>query len=135
MSVNSVVLIGRLTHDPEIRFTQTGKKVANFSIAVRKRIKGQDGGDVDFFNICTWDSQADFVGDYLAKGRLVSIQGRLNSRKYFTNDGQQREVVEVVADIVQALDRPADTDAKDAIETVESVFESEDTESVEAASV
>jgi len=108
MSLNHVVLIGRLTADPTVRTTQTGKQVASFSIAVQRRFKGADGVDVDFFNISTWGNSADFVANYLGKGRLVSVEGRLQARKYTTQDGQQREVVEVVAESVQGLDRPRD---------------------------
>ncbi len=108
MSVNSVVLIGRLTRDPEVRTTQTGKQVANFSIAVSRRFKGQDGQDADFFSVSAWGNTADFVANYLGKGRLVAVEGRLQSRKYTTQDGSAREVVEVVAENVQGLDRPRD---------------------------
>jgi single-strand DNA-binding protein len=108
MSLNHVVLIGRLTRDPEVRTTSTGKQVASFSIAVQRRFKGQDGVDVDFFNITAWGNSADFVANYLGKGRLVAVDGRLQARKYTTQDGQTREVVEVVAENVQGLDRPRD---------------------------
>ena len=108
MSVNSVVLIGRLTADPTVRTTQTGKEVANFSIAVDRRFKGQDGVDTDFFSIVAWGASASFVSQYLGKGRLVAVEGRLQSRKYTTQDGSNREVVEVVAENVQGLDRPRD---------------------------
>ena len=113
MSVNHVVLIGRLTRDPEVRTTQTGKQVANFSIAVQRKFKGADGVDVDFFNVSTWGNSADFVANYLGKGRLVAVEGRLQARKYTTQDGAQREVVEVVADSVQGLDRPRDEQGYD----------------------
>jgi single-strand DNA-binding protein len=109
MSINRVVLVGRLTRDPELRTTQTGKSVCDFSIAVTKRIKPQDGSpDADFFRIIAWSQTADYVSSYLTKGRLVAVEGRLQSRKYQTSDGQNREVVEVVADNVQGLDRPRD---------------------------
>jgi len=109
MAVNSVVLVGRLTRDPELRTTSTGKNVCSFSIAVTKRIKPTDGSpDADFFNIVAWGNQADYVTNYLTKGRLVAVEGRLQSRKYTTNDGSNREVVEVVANSVQGLDRPRD---------------------------
>ena len=109
MSINRVVLVGRLARDPELRTTQTGKSVCDFSIAVTKRIKPQDGSpDADFFRIIAWERTADYVSSYLTKGRLVAVEGRLQSRKYQTSDGQNREVVEVVADNVQGLDRPRD---------------------------
>jgi single-strand DNA-binding protein len=105
--VNTVVLIGRLTRDPELRTTTTGKNVCSFSIAVQKRIKPQDGSpDADFFNIVAWNKDADYVVNYLTKGRLVAIEGRLQARKYTASDGSNREVVEIVANNVQGLDRP-----------------------------
>ena len=107
--VNSVVLIGRLTRDPELRTTTTGKSVCSFSIAVQKRIKPTDGSpDADFFNIVAWEKSADYVVNYLAKGRLVAIEGRLQARKFTGSDGSNREVVEIVATSVQGLDRPRD---------------------------
>lgn len=110
--INRVVLIGRLTRDPEHRTTTTGKSVCDFSIAVQKRIKPQDGSpDADFFRVNAWERTADYVSNYLHKGRLVAVEGRLQSRKYTASDGTNREVVEVVADNVQALDRPRDDGA------------------------
>jgi single-strand DNA-binding protein len=104
--LNSVNLIGRLTRDPEHKQTNSGKSVCEFSIAVGKRIKPQDGSpDADFFRVVAWAAQADFAAQYLTKGRLVSVGGRLHSRRYTASDGQQREVVEVVADSIQALDK------------------------------
>ncbi|MBS1717336.1 MAG: single-stranded DNA-binding protein [Armatimonadetes bacterium] len=102
-----MILIGRLVRDPELRTTSGGKSVTDFSIAVRKRIKPQDGSpDADFFRVTAWGQTAEFVSNYLNKGRLVVVEGRLQSRKYTTSDGQNREVVEIVADNVDALDRP-----------------------------
>jgi single-strand DNA-binding protein len=108
--INRVVLIGRLTRDPEApRTTTSGKSVMNFSIAVTKRIKPQDGSpDADFFNIVAWGQTAEYVANYLTKGRLVAVDGRLQARKYTTQEGQNREVVEIVAESVQGLDRPRD---------------------------
>lgn len=107
--VNRVVLIGRLTRDPELRTTGTGKQVCDFSIAVTKRFKPTDGSpDADFFRVNCWDKTAEYVANYLSKGRLVAVDGRLQSRKYTGSDGVNREVVEIVADNVQGLDRPRD---------------------------
>lgn len=109
MSINRVVLVGRLTRDPELRTTSTGKSVTSFSIAVDKRFKGGDGEDTaDFFRVSCWEKTAEFVANYLTKGRLVAVDGRLQSRKYTASDGTNREVVEVVAESVQGLDRPRD---------------------------
>jgi len=108
MSINKVVLIGRLTRDPELRNTTTGKQVVNFSIAVDDRFNRDH---TNFFNIVAWGQTADFVSKYLTKGRLVAVDGRLSQRKYTTQDGQDRNVIEVVADNVQGLDRPRDDGA------------------------
>lgn len=102
--MNRVVLIGRITRDPETKTTTSGTKVAEFSIAVDKR--GKDEG-ANFFRVKAWGNQAEYVGNYLSKGRLVAIDGRLEQRSY-EKDGQKREVIEVVAESVQGLDRPRD---------------------------
>ena len=102
--MNRVVLIGRLTRDPETKTTATGTKVAEFSIAVDKRGKDEVAS---FFRVKAWGNQAEYVGNYLNKGRLVAIDGRLEQRSY-EKDGQKREVIEVVAESVQGLDRPRD---------------------------
>lgn len=107
--INRVVLVGRLTRDPELRQTTSGKSVCDFSIAVNKRVKPSDGSpDADFFRVNCWDKTAEYVANYLAKGRLVAVDGRLSARKYTASDGTNREVVEIVADNVQGLDRPRD---------------------------
>jgi single-strand DNA-binding protein len=107
--MNRVVLIGRLTRDPELRTTTTGKNVVEFSIAVNKRIKPQDGSpDADFFRCKAWGQTADFVANYLTKGRLCAVDGRLEQRRFQGSDGQNREIIEVVAENVQGLDRPRD---------------------------
>lgn len=107
--MNRVVLIGRLTRDPELRTTNTGKNVVSFSIAVNKRFKPQDGSpDADFFRCTAWGSTADFVSNYLTKGRLIALDGRIEQRSWTDKDGNKRESVDVVAENVQGLDRPRD---------------------------
>lgn len=108
MSLNRITLVGRLTRDPELRTTSTGKDVVEFSIAVNKRIKPADGADADFFRVKAWGQTASYVGEYIGRGRLVSVDGRLESRKYTDKEGNSREIVEIVADHVNALDRPRD---------------------------
>ena len=111
--MNSVVLIGRLTKDPELRFLPgNGMAVSSFSIAVDKVLsrekkqelesKGQP--TADFINIVVWGKQAESCANYLAKGRLVAIQGRIQSRSYEARDGSKRYITEVVANRVQFLE-------------------------------
>ncbi|SRR5581483_6256391 len=110
MSINRVVLTGRLVRDPEMRTTPSGQQVVNFSIAVQKRIKPTDPNERDafFFRIVAWNKQAEFMANYATKGRMVGIEGRLEQRRYTGNDGIERETVEVIADNVALLDRPRD---------------------------
>lgn len=107
-SLNRVILIGRLTRDPELRTTTTGKSVVGFGIAVDRVFKSEGGQDVDFFNVSAWGKTAEFVANYLTKGRLVAVDGRIQSRKYQTKEGENREAFEIVAENVQGLDRPRD---------------------------
>ena len=110
--LNRVIIIGRLASDPELRTTATGKNVTSFRIAVQKKIKPADGSpDADFFSVTAWGQTAEFISNYVHKGRLVAVDGRLQSRRYTTQDGQQRDVVEIVADDVRALDRPREDGA------------------------
>ena len=104
--LNRITICGRLTRDPELRTTSTGKDVVEFSIAVNKRIKPADGADADFFRVKAWGQTASYVGEYIGRGRLVAVDGRLESRKYTDKEGNAREIVEIVADNVNALDRP-----------------------------
>lgn len=108
--LNRITLVGRLTRDPELRTTTNGKNFATFAIAVNKRIKPQDPNerDADFFNVKVWGQTADYVNSYLTKGRLVAVDGRIESRKYTDQQGNQREIWEVTADNVSGLDRPKD---------------------------
>ena len=108
MSLNRVVLVGRLTRDPELRTSGGGTAICNFTIAVN-RIRKSEDQDADFFNIVCFGKTADFVSQYLQKGRLASVDGRLQQRKYTTKDGQARDVVEILADNVQGLDRAPDS--------------------------
>jgi len=105
--MNKVVLIGRLTRDPELRFTAgTGTAVSTFTLAVDRSFKSKDGQrEADFINIVVWNKLAEVVANNLTKGRLVAVSGRIQTRTYEGNDGQKRYVTEVVAEDVQFLDR------------------------------
>ncbi|HCD42048.1 MAG: single-stranded DNA-binding protein [Bacillota bacterium] len=109
--MNRIVLIGRLVREPELRYTQTGIAVASFTIAVNRPFLNQKGQrEADFIDIVVWRNQAENCANYLSKGRLVGVDGRLQIRSYETADGQRRRVAEVVADRVEFLDRGRDSD-------------------------
>ena len=99
---NRAILMGRLTRDPEIRQTQAGKNVANFSIAVERRYGGQNGEErkADFFDCVAWDKSAEFIGKWFSKGRMILVEGELQNRSYVGKDGVTRYVTELIVDRV-----------------------------------
>jgi len=105
-SINQVILMGRLTRDPEQRTTTTGKTIVSFSIAVDR--VGQDD-TADFFNVTAWEKLGELVMQYLAKGRRVLVQGRLRQDSWEDKEtGKKRSNVEVTATDVTFLDGPSD---------------------------
>ena len=108
MSMNRVVLIGRLAREPELRLTANGTAVANFTLAVDRRKSSSEEQKTDFIRITVWDKQAENCQTYLGKGRLVAIDGRLQISKYRDKEGKDRTSAEVVAEQVQFLDRAPD---------------------------
>ena len=106
MSVNMAIVVGNLGKDPEVRFTQSGRAVANFSIATSESWTGQDGNPqerTEWHRIVVWGKQAESCGQYLAKGRQVFVQGRIQTRTYEDKTGNTRYITEVVAQRVQFL--------------------------------
>jgi len=102
--LNRIILIGRLTKDPELRYTPNGRAVAGFTLAVDRPFKNQQGErEADFINIVVWGNQAENCANYLAKGKLAAVDGRLQIRSFEGQDGQRRWVTEVVADTVRFL--------------------------------
>lgn len=101
--MNKVVLIGRLTQQPDARYTAGGKAVTSFSVACNYRA-GDGSERTDYIDCVAWDKLAETVGNHLSKGRLVGVEGRLSVRKYTASDGQQRRVYEVVVSDVHFLD-------------------------------
>lgn len=101
--MNQVVLIGRLCADPELRYTNNGTAVANFTLAVDRRFSKEK--QVDFINIVVWKAQAENCAKYIAKGSQVAVEGRIQTRKYQDRDGNNRTAFEVVANSVQFLSR------------------------------
>lgn len=103
--ISSVVLIGRLVADPEVRFTQNSIACCNFCIAVERSIKDASGQKItDFINVVAWRKLAELMGQYMKKGRLIGVVGSLQVRKYQTKEGENRTVYEVLADSIQFLD-------------------------------
>lgn len=105
--MNQFVGIGRLTRDPQLRYTTNGTPVGGFTIAVDRDYKNQQGErETDFIDVVVWRGLAENVANYLGKGRLVAVKGRLQIRTYESNDGTKRKVAEIVAESVEFLDRP-----------------------------
>jgi single-strand DNA-binding protein len=98
--MNQVVLMGRLTRDPELRHTQSGTPVATFSLAVDRGYTPKDGGErqTDFIDIVAWRNTAEFVCKYFTKGQMAAVTGRLQIRDWTDKDGNKRRSAEVVAD-------------------------------------
>lgn len=102
--LNKIILIGRLTKDPELKYTPSGVAVANFTLAVDRTFTNQqEKRDADFIPIIVWRKQAENCAKYLTKGRLVAVEGRLQVRTYDTQGGQRRWVTEVVAENIQFM--------------------------------
>lgn len=103
--LNRIVLVGRLTRDPELRYTAAnGTPVATFTLAVNRRF-GQQQQEADFIPIVVWSKQGEACANYLGKGSLVAVDGRLQIRSYEDREGKKRTVAEVVAESVQFLER------------------------------
>ncbi len=104
--MNTVVLIGRLTRDPELRYVPSGQPVASFTLAVDRSFTTEKGkGTADFIPIVAWRKSAELISMHLSKGRLVAVEGRLQIRFYEAQDGRRQKAVEVVANRIQFLDR------------------------------
>jgi single-strand DNA-binding protein len=107
-NLNRTFLIGRLTKDPEIRSTTNGTPVANFTIAINRRYRSQTGEikeETTYVGIVAWQKLAELCRQYLAKGRAVLVEGKLQNRNWETEDGQKRSTLEVRADRIEFLDR------------------------------
>ena len=110
MSLNRVVIMGRLTRDPELRRTQTGTAVTSFSLAVDRDFKSRESGEkaTDFIDVVAWRQTAEFVCQYFAKGRMAVVEGRLQIRDWTDKDGGKRRSAEIVADNVYFGDSKRD---------------------------
>jgi single-strand DNA-binding protein len=105
--LNKVMIIGHLGRDPEMRFTPNGKSVASFSLACNRCWKSADGEkhkETEWFNVVAWGDLAEISKQYLAKGKLVYVEGQLQTRKWVDKDGNQHKNVEIVARDILLID-------------------------------
>ncbi|OBZ15909.1 single-stranded DNA-binding protein [Bacillus sp. FJAT-27264] len=103
--LNRIILIGRLTRDPELRYTPAGVAVTQFTLAVDRNFTGQNGErEADFIPVVTWRQLAETCANYLRKGRLAAVEGRIQVRNYENNEGKRVYVTEVIADNVRFLE-------------------------------
>ena len=105
MYYNRIILVGRLTRDPELRATPDGISVVRFTLAVDRGMRAGEERQTDFFDIVAFRQLADNVANYVTKGRLVLVEGRLHTRRYTDREGNPRKAYEVVADNVRFLER------------------------------
>lgn len=107
--MNKIILLGRLTKDPEVRYTQSGKVVTQFTLAVDRPYAAADGKkEADFIPVVIWGKSAELAGNSLGKGQRVLVEGRVQIRNYDANDGSKRWVTEVIADRFEFVERKAD---------------------------
>ena len=105
MNYNRIILVGRLTRDPELRATPDGTSVVRFAIAVNRPVRPGAEEQVDYFDIVAFRQLADTVANYMTKGKLVLVEGRLQTRRYTDSQGNPRKAYEVIADAVRFLER------------------------------
>lgn len=105
--INQVTLVGRLTRDPDIRYTSDGKAVAHITLAVSRRFRNREGEiDTDFVNCTLWRKTAENTANYCRKGSIVGVTGRIQTRHYENKEGRRVYVTEVLADSVQFMGTP-----------------------------
>jgi len=115
-SLNKVLLIGNLGRDPELRYTPSGRAVANFSIATTEQWKDKEGQKqdrTDWHNIVLWGRQAEIAKDYLRKGKQIYLEGRIQTRSYDDKEGNKKWITEIIGDRFLMLGRKGDSGAAD----------------------
>ncbi len=124
--MNKVILVGRLTRDPEVRTMPSGNQVASFTLAINRNYKNKEGNvDADFINVSVFGKQAENVGKYVNKGSMIGCEGRIQTRSYDAQDGSKRYVTEVIADNVEFMSSKRDSAAPAVnayVDTTSSVF-------------
>ena len=107
--LNRIIVMGRMTHDPELRRTNSGNAVTSFTVAVDRDFKSQSGEkETDFIDVVAWRNTAEFVSKYFSKGRMAVVEGRLQLRDWTDKDGNKRRTAEIVADSVYFGDSKRD---------------------------
>jgi single-strand DNA-binding protein len=108
-SLNKVILVGRLTRDPEMRYTTSGLAVTTFSLAVDRRYKSQSGEkQTDFFRCKAWRQKAEFISNYVTKGRLVAVEGSIETSEVVGQDGQKKYYTDIVCENIEILESQRD---------------------------
>ena len=104
--MNKAILIGRLTRDPELRYTSSNRGVCQFTVGIDRPFTNQASGqrEADFISVVAWDKTGENVGKYMTKGRLIAVEGRIQTRNYENNEGRRVYVTEVIANNVQFLE-------------------------------
>ena len=102
--MNHFVGIGRLVRDPEVRYTQSGKAIASFTLAIDRRRSGDGNQQADFIQCVAWEKTAEVISQYCAKGKKIAVEGRIQTRSYDANDGTKRYVTEVVVNNMEFCD-------------------------------
>lgn len=109
LNLNNVILVGRLTADPELKNTPSGVAVTTFTVAVNRNYQKDEQREADFINCVAWRQTAEFVCRYFRKGGSICVIGSIQTRKYTTQNGENRYAVEVVADEIRFVDSKSDT--------------------------
>lgn len=121
-----VIGMGRLTKDPEVRYTQSGKCVCTFVLAVNREMKNEQGiYDADFIPVVVWGKAAELAGNSLAKGHRVLVEGRLQNRSYEAKDGSKRYIAEIISQHIEFVERKADVERNSDAQPKAEPFESE----------
>lgn len=119
--MNKIILLGRLTKDPEVRYTQSGKVVTQFTLAVDRPYAAADGKkEADFIPVVIWGKSAELAGNSLGKGQRVLVEGRLQIRSYDAKDGSKRWVTEVIVNHAEFIERKEQTSQQPAPQSMES---------------
>lgn len=117
--MNKIILMGRLTREPEVKVTSSDKTTTTFGLAVDRPFKNREGKtEADFINIVTWNKTAEVAGNYLHKGERCMVEGRLQIRSYEGKEGQKHYVTEVVADRLELIEKKRDSNQKQGFDSM-----------------